>query len=357
MRVTTRSRKLSLFWVLICGLSCFVALATMTKANESELVEEQATFLDATGSGDISIETESFLFLEGTGHHAPEPPPAQVQDAGSYSAETVIPVAPYIEPSFSEHVATPQVKPTEPQPAIPFDTQPLAPPIRIPEVAKTRLSPNSTPKINLKALPSRQLQPIAQPETRQFASSKSSPQKATVKSKPNGLQVFKLPSKWQLVPLRLSFLRFPLPFPVPVSSSFGWRLHPISGTQRFHSGTDLAAPSGTPVLAAFSGKVLQASWHGGYGLSIFLEHEQQYASRYAHLSKLYVKPGQRIIQGQTIGLVGSTGFSTGPHLHFELLQSTTDGWVAIDAQPKLEIALRDMRVYRSNDRLSQARTP
>jgi murein DD-endopeptidase MepM/ murein hydrolase activator NlpD len=139
-------------------------------------------------------------------------------------------------------------------------------------------------------------------------------------------------------------LIFPLAIPAPITSLFGWRTHPISGTARLHTGTDIGAAMGTPVLAALAGRVILADAMGGYGLAIALEHNsgiQQ--TMYAHLSEIFVKPGELIQQGTVIGRVGSTGASTGPHLHFEFRQMTQDGsWVAMDSGQQLEISLTDM---------------
>ncbi|MCM1983206.1 M23 family metallopeptidase [Lyngbya confervoides] len=136
---------------------------------------------------------------------------------------------------------------------------------------------------------------------------------------------------------------FPLPMPVVVSSAFGWRLHPIQQHWHLHSGIDLAAPQGTPVIAAFDGTVAIADYLGGYGLSVLLDHDQgQRQTRYAHLSELLVKPGQRVKRGDVLGTVGSTGNSTGPHLHFELLQRTADGMQVVDPTADLQIALTNL---------------
>ncbi|BAU10952.1 putative peptidase M23B [Leptolyngbya sp. NIES-3755] len=138
-------------------------------------------------------------------------------------------------------------------------------------------------------------------------------------------------------------LIFPLAIPAPITSMFGWRLHPISGDARLHTGTDIGAPLGTPVLAALTGRVIMADFFGGYGLSVALEHNagaQQ--TLYAHLSELFVKPGEIVKQGSVIGRVGSTGNSTGPHLHFEVRQQTTEGWVAMDAGVVLETAMAEL---------------
>ena len=138
-------------------------------------------------------------------------------------------------------------------------------------------------------------------------------------------------------------LLFPLSIPATVSSVFGWRMHPVSGTQRLHDGTDLAAPLGTPVLAAYSGEVAVADALGGYGLTVILRHEQgTQESRYAHLSEIFVRPGDWIEQGTVIGQVGSTGLSTGPHLHFEWRHLTQSGWVAVDAGVHLEYAMENL---------------
>lgn len=135
-------------------------------------------------------------------------------------------------------------------------------------------------------------------------------------------------------------LLYPLSVPGRLTSSFGWRLHPIFGDHRFHSGTDIGAPSGTPVLAAFSGRVNTSSFLGGYGLTVILEHTGDRAQTlYAHLSEVFVQPGEMVEQGEVIGRVGSTGNSTGPHLHFEYREYTPDGWVAMDAGAVLQGAL------------------
>ncbi|MEM8616366.1 MAG: M23 family metallopeptidase [Pseudomonadota bacterium] len=105
-----------------------------------------------------------------------------------------------------------------------------------------------------------------------------------------------------------------------LSSSFGTRRHPISGYTRLHKGTDFAAPTGTPIFAAGHGVVERASRYGGYGNYIRLRHANGYKTAYAHLSRYGrgIKAGARVRQGQVIGYVGSTGASTGPHLHYEV---------------------------------------
>lgn len=102
-----------------------------------------------------------------------------------------------------------------------------------------------------------------------------------------------------------------------LTSSFGTRRHPVTGGHRLHAGVDLAAPAGTPVQAFADGLVVQAGWAGGYGLLVAVAHRDGSQTRYAHLSRIAVNVGQSVGAGQMVGLVGSTGLSTGPHLHFE----------------------------------------
>ncbi len=136
---------------------------------------------------------------------------------------------------------------------------------------------------------------------------------------------------------------FPLSIPAPISSVFGWRMHPVHQSWRFHSGTDLAAPMGTPVLATQAGRVAVADFLGGYGLTVILRHgDGNLESRYAHLSQVAVRSGEWIEQGEVIGLVGSTGTSTGPHLHFEVRQLTGEGWVAMDPGEVLEYGIANL---------------
>jgi len=96
---------------------------------------------------------------------------------------------------------------------------------------------------------------------------------------------------------------YPLPYRVPVTSSYGWRNNPVTGQYSFHSGIDLGASMGTPVLAAKTGKVEFAGWEGGYGNFIEIVHNS-FGTRYAHLSQIYVPQGQRVVKGQQIGRVG-----------------------------------------------------
>ncbi len=126
-------------------------------------------------------------------------------------------------------------------------------------------------------------------------------------------------------------LLFPLIGPAAISSGFGFRLHPVLGSWLMHAGKDFAAPEGTPVVSALGGRVVSSGMAGGYGLTVEIEHDNpRRRTLYAHLSELFVKAGDRVRQGEVIGRVGSTGMSTGPHLHFELRLPQDGGWVAVD---------------------------
>lgn len=113
-----------------------------------------------------------------------------------------------------------------------------------------------------------------------------------------------------------TFLSSPLTYS-RVSSGYGMRFHPISGNRKAHLGVDYAAPTGTPVRTIGDGRVRFAGWQGGYGKVVFVEHRNGQSTVYAHLSRIDVRVGQSLNKGETLGAVGSTGASTGPHLHFE----------------------------------------
>ncbi|MFZ5944082.1 MAG: peptidoglycan DD-metalloendopeptidase family protein [Bacillota bacterium] len=107
-----------------------------------------------------------------------------------------------------------------------------------------------------------------------------------------------------------------------VSSQYGWRTHPITGKRSLHQGVDIAANYGTAIYAYTEGKVIQAGWDGGYGKSVIIDHGNGLKTRYAHMSNIFVNVGERVVTAQRIGAVGSTGNSTGNHVHFEV---TKDG--------------------------------
>lgn len=106
-----------------------------------------------------------------------------------------------------------------------------------------------------------------------------------------------------------------------ITSSFGWRLHPILGYERFHTGIDFGADYGTTIYAADNGTILFAGWYGGYGNAVIIDHGNGITTLYGHSSELLVSEGQAVKRGEAIATVGSTGLSTGPHLHFEVRQN------------------------------------
>ena len=108
------------------------------------------------------------------------------------------------------------------------------------------------------------------------------------------------------------------PVNAPITSNFGWRIHPIYGTRRLHAGTDFGVDEGTPVHAADGGVVVEAGWVSGYGYTVIIDHGNGMSTLYAHNSDVAVSPGQTVSKGQVVSYSGNTGGSTGPHLHFEV---------------------------------------
>lgn len=104
----------------------------------------------------------------------------------------------------------------------------------------------------------------------------------------------------------------------PITSGFGWRKHPIFKVKKMHAGVDIDGVTGDPIKAGGDGKVIYADWRGGYGKCVMIDHGKGIVTLYAHLSKILVKKGQIVSAGTKIGKVGSTGYSTGSHLHFEV---------------------------------------
>ncbi len=111
---------------------------------------------------------------------------------------------------------------------------------------------------------------------------------------------------------------WPVPSSTRVTSEFGYRMHPILKVNKLHTGIDIGAPTGTPIVAVNGGKVIQAAWNNSYGYMVMVDHGGGIVTLYAHCSQLKVKTGDIVTRGQTIALVGSTGMSTGPHLHLEV---------------------------------------
>jgi murein DD-endopeptidase MepM/ murein hydrolase activator NlpD len=112
-----------------------------------------------------------------------------------------------------------------------------------------------------------------------------------------------------------------LPVHGRLTSGFGERFHPILGYVRFHDGVDLATAAGTPITAAADGRVVGAGWHGGYGQQVQIAHANGLETSYGHMSRIAARVGEFVRKGEVIGYVGSTGLSTGPHLHFEVMRN------------------------------------
>lgn len=106
-------------------------------------------------------------------------------------------------------------------------------------------------------------------------------------------------------------------YAAPITSPFGWRIHPITGEYKFHTGLDIGYDYGDNITAMLPGKVVYADWYGGYGNCVILEHSNGDHTLYAHCSSIYCSYGQEVEKGTIIAAVGSTGNSTGPHLHIE----------------------------------------
>jgi murein DD-endopeptidase MepM/ murein hydrolase activator NlpD len=136
------------------------------------------------------------------------------------------------------------------------------------------------------------------------------------------------------------FAGYPLPSVAPVALSYGWYQNPGTGQARFHSGIDLLADEGTPVLSVEAGTVAFADEQAGYGNLVVINHQGGRQTRYAHLSRVLVKAGQKVRSGEALGTVGLTGRpdTEKPHLHFEVRYNSTSGWVAQD--PELHLRAR-----------------
>ena len=148
-----------------------------------------------------------------------------------------------------------------------------------------------------------------------------------LQGKNNSLYIFKVKNNYDHFDnygksIRKSLMKTPING-ARLSSSFGMRKHPISGFNKMHQGTDFAAPMGTPIMASGDGKIVRARWCGGGGNCVKIKHNSTYSTVYAHMSKFgrNIKEGKRVKQGQIIGYVGSTGMSTGPHLHYVVIEN------------------------------------
>lgn len=285
-------------------------------------------------------------------------PQSQAQPASAYRAVPRVPSLPTIRSiaARDRRSAVPGLKPTIVAPIKPAAVNPRS---VAPQTVSANVAPSGGPEtldsISVNSatamaipVPSPRtqtipVQPVAKlPQLNQLSAVPTVPPIPTVR----------LASSNQSRPLGLanpgtnefsSALIYPLTNPAPTTSSFGWRTHPITGSRRFHSGVDIGAPMGAPVVAAGSGTIISAGWVGGYGKAIVIEHSGVRQTLYGHLSEIFVEPGQTIEQGTVIGRVGSTGNSTGPHLHFETRTATADGWVAIDPSGDINYALDNLR--------------
>ncbi|PZO36771.1 MAG: metalloendopeptidase [Pseudanabaena frigida] len=160
------------------------------------------------------------------------------------------------------------------------------------------------------------------------------PQDLRLKSRQPGRWTMQLPQNIAAIDLN-SITSFALPVTGAISSGFGWRVHPITGERKLHKGVDFAAPTGTPIFAAADGVVTYSGWtDDGYGNVVELRHDNGVLTLYAHTNKVYVSKGQVVNKGQAIAEVGTTGRSTGPHLHFEV---QPDGRTAVDPMDYLQL--------------------
>lgn len=160
------------------------------------------------------------------------------------------------------------------------------------------------------------------------------PQDLRLKSTQPGRWTMKLPPNIAAIDLN-SISKFISPVTGVISSGFGWRIHPVTGERKLHKGVDFAAPTGTPIFAAADGIVTAAGWtDDGYGNIVELRHDDGSVTLYAHANSVYVSRGQTVQKGTAIAEVGTTGRSTGPHLHFEV---QPDGKTAVDPMDYLQL--------------------
>lgn len=139
-------------------------------------------------------------------------------------------------------------------------------------------------------------------------------------------------------PDQLQTLHYPLALPALGLDPWGWRFSEARGRWRMHTGLDLMAPRGTQVLAALAGQVHLVQWTDGYGLTLVIDHGDGRRTLYAHLDAVGVRPGQSVAAGEPVAVVGMTGRTSGPHLHFELRREEAGRWLAQDPAPLLPAA-------------------
>lgn len=117
---------------------------------------------------------------------------------------------------------------------------------------------------------------------------------------------------------------FPMAYATKITDAYGYRIHPLSGTKKWHNGVDFAAGEGTAIYATKAGTVTSATYNEAYGNMVTINHGDGYSSLYGHMTNYIVSVGDTVSAGQTIGYVGSTGWSTGPHLHFTIYYNGSD---------------------------------
>ena len=156
-------------------------------------------------------------------------------------------------------------------------------------------------------------------------------------------------------PDQLGALHYPLAVPALGLDPWGWRFSESRGRWRMHTGLDLMAPRGTPVLAALSGRVHLVQWTDGYGLTLVIDHGDGRRTLYAHLDAVGVRPGQSVTAGEPVAVVGMTGRTSGPHLHFELRFEEGGRWLARDPGPLLPAA--QIRPLLASEREQLAQQP
>jgi murein DD-endopeptidase MepM/ murein hydrolase activator NlpD len=156
--------------------------------------------------------------------------------------------------------------------------------------------------------------------------------------------------------LKKTFIRMPIPY-ARLTSNFGTRRHPVLGRVRMHKGVDYAAGTGTPIMAAGDARVKFVGWKGGYGRVVMLDHGRGYTTLYAHMSQFgKYKVGQRIPQGSVIGYVGSSGMSTGPHLHYEFqINGVHRNPLSVTMPPPEPLSGAALAEFRSHTRNALAR--
>jgi len=145
---------------------------------------------------------------------------------------------------------------------------------------------------------------------------------------------FSIINKYQYIPVQV---RFRWPVYGVISSHYGWRIHPITNQESFHSGLDIAVSEGAPIFAAEAGEVIFTGLNGGYGYMVEIKHDDGTITKYAHMSHISVYEGQPVEMGSFIGRVGTTGFSTGPHLHFEIRNNDLRSVNPLSKLPALDL--------------------